>query len=98
MKFLVRYQGSIEAAWRSSRLVVLPDVYHPFQCQGDDPSGTLTSSVRLGRTPFFISVGHELGGRPLHVWFRPPNGMVKGATSFLGNAYNRARFHHRIAE
>ena len=59
----------------------VPDPNHTFRCEGDDLSGTLTSSVRPGRRPFFISVGHELGGRSLSVWFRPPNGMDKGVVT-----------------
>jgi hypothetical protein len=77
-KFRVVYKGSFEASWRSSRPVQVPDQNHTFRCEGDDSSGTLTSSVRPGSRPFFISFGHELGGPYLHVWFRPPNGGDKG--------------------
>jgi hypothetical protein len=37
--------------------------------------------VRPGPRPFFVSVGHELGGRLFHVWFRPPNGGDKGVVT-----------------
>jgi hypothetical protein len=80
-RFRVVYQGSVEATWHNSRPVQVPDQNHTYRCEGNDSSGTLTSSVRPGRRPFFISVGHELGGRSLSVWFRPPNGGDKGVVT-----------------
>jgi hypothetical protein len=55
-KFIVRYQGSLEATWHNSRPVQTPDQNHTFRCEGDDSSGTLTSSVRPGSKPFVVRV------------------------------------------
>lgn len=76
--FVVNYQASFDATWRSSRPVLLPDTQHPFQCEGDDASGSLTSSLRPQGKPFKVWVGHDLGSRPLSIAFRPPNGNPKG--------------------
>jgi hypothetical protein len=79
--FVAHYQGSFDATWRSSRPVLLPDAQHPYQCEGDDSSGSLTSSVRPQGKPFKVWIGHELGSRPLSIGFRPPNGMHKGVVT-----------------
>ena len=79
-RFRVVYQGSLEATWHNNRPVQVPDPNHTFRCEGDDSSGTLTSSVRPGRNPFFITVGHELGGRPSRL-VSSPNGMDKGVVT-----------------
>jgi hypothetical protein len=55
--FVANYQGTFDATWRSSRPVLLPDAQHPFQCQGDDSSGSLTSSVRPQGKPFKVWIG-----------------------------------------
>jgi hypothetical protein len=79
--FVARYQGDLDATWRSSRPVLLPDAQHPFQCQGDDSSGSLTSSLRPQGKPFKVWVGHDLGSRQLSIFFRPPNANPKGVVT-----------------
>ena len=74
VKFKVRYQGSLDATWHDSTPVLLPDAQHPFQCQGDDSSGTLTSSVQNNSKAFLFILGHEPGGSWLSHAFRPVNG------------------------
>ena len=77
--FVANYQGTFDATWRSSRPVLLPDAQHPFQCQGDDSSGSLTSSVRPQGKPFKVWIGHDLGSRQLSIFFRPPNGTRRAS-------------------
>jgi hypothetical protein len=80
-KFIVRYQGSLEATWHNDRPVQSPDQNHTFRCEGDDSSGTLTSSVRPGPKPFVVRAYHEAGSSWLSVSFRPPNGGDKGVVT-----------------
>jgi hypothetical protein len=79
--FVASYEGTLDATWRSSSPVVLPDVQHPFRCGGDDSSGQLMSSVRPQRKAFKVWIGHELGGRQLSIGFRPPSGMHTGVVT-----------------
>jgi len=75
--FVANYQGSFDATWRSSRPVLLPDAQHPFRCEGDDASGSLTSSLRP-QGKFKVWIGHDLGSRQLSIAFKPPNGSARG--------------------
>ncbi len=77
-KFIVRYEGSLDATWHNYSPVQLPDPGHTFRCSGGDASGSLTSSVRPGSKKFVIRVGKEPGGSWLSIDFsRNPdkNGM-----------------------
>lgn len=81
VKFLVTYEGSVEATWHNSSPVEVPDPNHTFRCGGGDASGALTSSVRPGSKRFFIRVGHEPGGSWLSLAFQPPNGSVQAVVA-----------------
>ena len=80
-KFIVRYEASLEATWRNSTPVVLPDPHHTFRCGGGEESGALTSSLRPGPKKFVIRVGKELGGRWLSIDFSGHNGMDRGVVT-----------------
>src|SRR5437763_3230537 len=81
VKFFVRYQGTFDATWHDSSPVVLPDANHPFQCGGEDSSGTLTSSVHNNSKPFIFTLGHEPGSSGLSHGFRPPNGLEQAVVT-----------------
>jgi hypothetical protein len=74
-KFIVRYEGSLDATWHNYSPVQLPDPNHTFRCGGGDASGSLTSSVRPGSKKFVIRVGKELGSRRIEIDFSGHNGM-----------------------
>ena len=81
-KFIVRYQGSLDATWHNYSPVQLPDPNHTFRCGGGDGSGSLTSSVRPGSKKFVIRVGKEPGGSWLSIDFSrntDKNGMDPNA-------------------
>ena len=77
-KVIIRYQASLEATWRTSSPVVLPDPSHTFRCGGGEESGTLTSSLRPGPKKFVVRVGGEFTSRYISIDFSGHNGMDKG--------------------
>jgi hypothetical protein len=73
-KFIVRYEGRLDATWHNYSPVQVPDPSHTFRCGGGDASGSLTSSVRPGSKKFVIRVGKEPGGSWIDIDFsRNPN-------------------------
>jgi hypothetical protein len=88
VKFVLQYRGSLTGTWRQSHTVLVPDANHPYQCVGNDGSGSLTSSVRPGSKPLVYVV--EKSGNDIVLQVGASQGLGKGvvtsnrtATEFL---------------
>jgi hypothetical protein len=88
-KFIVRYEGSLDATSHNYSPVQVPDPSHTFRCSGGDGAGSLTTSVRPGSKKFVIRVGKEPGGSWIDIDFsRNPNG--NGMDDYAVVTSNRA--------
>jgi hypothetical protein len=78
VKFVIQYRGSFEGKWHNT--VTKPPSGNVYDCDDSDTSGTVTSSVRPGSTPFTVVVFREFG-RDLHLDFGTQNTAPKGVVS-----------------
>jgi hypothetical protein len=79
MRFVLDYHGSLSGSWRNTRPVI-----GGLTCIGHDVSGTFTSTVRPGRTPYAMILENRFGRIEREMRPDQPKGTVTSVRTAQG--------------